>query len=145
MIGPGTEARLEKLIKMLSSNNDGEVIAAARAIQRTLSGAGSDVHELAERISGGKLSEAEMRKIYDAAYEDGKNDAAIDKGFTDVAGPSWHQMATFCAERGERWLTTREREFVDDMVSWTARRDPTEKQGKWLHVLYVRLERLGRR
>jgi hypothetical protein len=41
MIDPGTAEKLEKLIKMLSSDHDGEVVAAARAITRTLNGAGT--------------------------------------------------------------------------------------------------------
>jgi hypothetical protein len=99
MIDPSTAEKLEKLIKMLSSDKDGEVVAAARAIQRTLNGSGSDVHELAARIKGGKLSESEMRKIYDAAYQDGKEAAAVDKGFESVDGTKpWHKMALFCLE-----------------------------------------------
>jgi hypothetical protein len=39
--------------------------------------------------------------------------------------------------RGE-WLQQREKEFVEDMVRWCQRREPTEKQGKWLHSLWVR-------
>jgi hypothetical protein len=46
------------------------VIAAARAIHRTLDGADTDIHELAARIKGRKLSELEMQKIYDAAYRE---------------------------------------------------------------------------
>ena len=136
----GAEERLAKLLKMLSSNHDGEVLAAARAIQRTLYDAGADIHELAERIKGGRLSEAEMQKNYNTAYANGKNAAATDAGFSNVDESTWHEMANFCAERDDR-LTTREREFVSDMVSWTARREPTEKQGRWLHLLYVRLGR----
>jgi hypothetical protein len=143
MIDVGTQEKLEKLLKLaLGSDRDGEVIAATRAIQRTLSNAGSDIHELAERIRGGKLSEAEMRKIYDAGYEAGKDEGAVEKGFGDVtAGPSWLQMAQYCAEHDNGRLTPREREFVDDMTRWCTRREPTEKQGKWLHLLYVRIGR----
>jgi len=143
MIDVGTEEKLEKLLKLaLGSDRDGEVIAAARAIQRTLSSAGSDIHELAERIRGGKLSEAEIRKIYDAGYEAGKDEGAVEKGFSDTtAGPSWLQMAQYCAEHDNGRLTPREREFVDDMTRWCTRREPTEKQGKWLHLLYVRIGR----
>jgi hypothetical protein len=140
MIDPGTEEKLEKLLKMLSSDRDGEVLAAARAIQRTLSGAGADIHELAARIKGGKLSEAEMQKIYNAAYREGKESAAVDKGFGDIEGPSYYQMAQYCAEHSDR-LNEKEQGFVNDMVRWCARREPSEKQGKWLHVLYVRVGR----
>ena len=141
-IDPGTEEKLAKLIRMLSSSNDGEVMAAVRAIQKTLNGAGADIHDLAARVKGGgKLSEAEMRKIYEAGVEAGKNDAAVDKGFNSVDGLiSWHDMAIYCAGHGGR-LAPREQQFIEDMVRWTARREPSEKQGKWLHAIYVRLGR----
>jgi hypothetical protein len=141
MIDPGVEERLGKLVKLLASDKDGEVIAAARAIARTLNNAGADFHELAARIRGEKLSQAEMQKIYDAAFRDGKDAAAVDRGFDNVDGPSWHEMATICAERDNGRLTSREREFIDDMISWTARRDPSDKQGRWLHSIYVKLGR----
>jgi hypothetical protein len=38
--------RLEKLLLMLSSGSDGEVVSAARAIDRTLRTAGADWHDL---------------------------------------------------------------------------------------------------
>ena len=143
MIDPGAEQKLEKLLKLLTSDKDGEVIAAARAIKRTLDGAGTDIHELAARIKGGKLSESEMQRIYDAAYRDGKDAAAVDKGlFTDTDDrPTWHTMACYCASHDDGRLSEKERGFIDDMVRWCARREPSEKQGKWLHVLYVRLGR----
>jgi hypothetical protein len=43
--------RLTKLIPLLSSNHDGEVIATVRAIGRTLQGAGMDFHNLVEALS----------------------------------------------------------------------------------------------
>ena len=42
---------------------------------------GADIHELAERVEGRKLSQAEMQQIYDQAYRDGKDAAAADAGF----------------------------------------------------------------
>ena len=53
---------------MLASERDGEVVAAARAIVRTLKAAGADIHVLAERVEGdgSKLTDAEMRSSNDA-------------------------------------------------------------------------------
>jgi hypothetical protein len=78
--------KIGKLIKMLSSPNDGEVVAAARAIMRALEAEGADIHELAERVEGRKLSQAEKQRIYDKAFVDGKNAAAANAGFNDVDG-----------------------------------------------------------
>jgi hypothetical protein len=141
MIDPGATEKLEKLVRLLSSDKDHEVLAAARAIQRTLSGAGSDIHELAERIKGGKLSEADMKCIFDAGVQEGKDIAAAAAGFSSTEGPSYYEMAKYCVERDDGRLSAKERGFVEDMTRWCARQEPSEKQGRWLHVLYVRLGR----
>lgn len=44
-------AKLGKLIGRLGSDHDGEVVATGRAIQRTLVGAGLDLHALAAHIA----------------------------------------------------------------------------------------------
>jgi hypothetical protein len=124
-IDPGTEEKLEKLVKLLSSDKDGEVLAAVHAIRRTLKSSGADIHEFAARIKGGGKLEEPQSEAYPK----------------ETATPSWYDMALACAERDGDRLNSREREFVDDMVRWTARREPSEKQGKWLHALYCRLER----
>ena len=49
-----------------AANGVGEVVAAARAIVRTLKVAGADIHVLAERVetaNGSKLTDAKMRKL----------------------------------------------------------------------------------
>ena len=69
--------KVTKLIKMLSSPNDGEVIAAARALQRTLASEGADIHDLAARVEGGgKLSPAERTRIYEQARREAQREAA---------------------------------------------------------------------
>ena len=142
MIDVGTTEKLEKLVRLLSSDKEGEVVAAARAIQRTLSNAGSDIHELAERIRGGKLSESEMRKIYEAGYEHGKDEGAAEKGFSDTTtGPSWLAMAQYCAEHS-RGLSDWERNFVEEMIDW---RRPSEKQLVILRRIYATQKRRQRR
>jgi hypothetical protein len=45
--------RIGQLIRMLSSDQPGEVTAAARALSRTLGGAGLDFHELAKLAETG--------------------------------------------------------------------------------------------
>ena len=123
--------KLQKLIKMLSSTNDGEVIAAARAIMRTLEAEGADIHALAERLEGRKLSQSEMQRIYDKAFTDGKKAAAANTGFSDVngsGGPSFHEMACEIQDKENGRLSEKERDFVEDMVRWCARREPSEKQ-----------------
>jgi hypothetical protein len=121
MINGSAEEKLEKLLKLvLASDKNGEVVAAARTIRRT-DGAGSDVHELAAHRR--KLSETEMQRIYDAAFQDGKNAAVVDMGFEDVEG----EMAKYCVEHDKERLTPKERGFVEEMVRWRARREPARR------------------
>jgi hypothetical protein len=137
--------KIGKLLKMLSSNSDGEVIAAARAILRTLAQEGADIHELAERVEGRKLSEAEMQRIYDKAFAAGKKSVAATADFGDVtdgtSSPSFHEMACEIMSKENGRLSPKERGFAEDMVRWCARREPSEKQGKWLHAIYCRIGR----
>src|SRR5215831_3332162 len=98
--------KLCKMIRMLASDCDGDVIAAARAIKRTLRSEKLDIHELAkciEESNGGTLTEAEMRKLYDAGYDAGlrvaeeKHHGTTD--FVNVDGtPSWHEIALWCQQ-----------------------------------------------
>jgi hypothetical protein len=142
MIDTGVNDRIEKLLKLaLSSDKDGEVVAATRAIRRTLESAGTDIHEFAERTKGGELSEADMKHIYDTGVQDGKDAAAAAQGFRNTEGPSYFEMAQYCVAHANGRLSAKEQGFVEDMERWCARRKPSEKQGKWLHALYVRLGR----
>jgi hypothetical protein len=140
------EQKLGTFIRLLASEQDGEALAAARAIVRTLKSTGADIHALAERIenaNGGKLSDAEMRKLYDAGYQDGmravENKQHGTGDFHNADGlPAWNKIALFCQQNNDR-LRLNEREFVNDMASRTVWREPTEKQAKWLRSIFFRL------
>jgi hypothetical protein len=137
--------RLSKLIRLLSSDRDGEVVATARAIRRTLRSEVRDVHALAEQVKSplGSFNEAEAHKLYDAGHEQGYQ-AAISTNeracFHDVSSPlsSGHDTARWCRQRSER-LGSREREFIDQMTAQTLRREPSERQGRWLKSIFYRL------
>ena len=47
MMRPAIPVQIAKLLPLLSSDQDGEVVAAARAVCRTLQAAGLDIHDLA--------------------------------------------------------------------------------------------------
>lgn len=51
---PELRAKLAKLIRMLASPREGEVLAAARAIQRMLATEGADLHDLADVLTGAR-------------------------------------------------------------------------------------------
>jgi len=137
--------KLAACIRMLSSDKDGDVITAARGLVRMLERAGTDIHAFAERIAkpNGGLTDAEMRKLYDAGYEAGvravENKQHGSGDFHNVDGlPSWNEIALFCQQNNDRLRPT-ERQFIDDIASRTVWREPTEKQAKWLHSIFYRL------
>src|SRR5262249_4621704 len=65
--------KLANFIRLLASDKEGEVVAASRALIRTLQSIGSDIHDLADHIehSNGALSDHEMQEIFDAGVERG--------------------------------------------------------------------------
>jgi hypothetical protein len=139
--------RLAKYIRLLASDKDGEVVASARAMQRTLLGIGADLHCLADRVensNGGKLSEAEMRKIYNAGVQEGIKFATRRpaSGFNDVTVdgfPSARDMAMHCYRNKEKLKNEWEIEFVTNMASWTRTRPLSEKQQAHLEKIYIKL------
>jgi hypothetical protein len=90
--------------RKLASDCDGDMIAAGHAIKRTLCSEGH-IHALAEgqRPNGGALTEAEIRKLYDARLRaaEEKHHGAAD--FANVEGtPSWHEIALRGQRHGSR-------------------------------------------
>jgi hypothetical protein len=143
-ISPAVAARLGNFIRLLSSNRDGEVVAAARALIRTLQSAGADIHVLAERIAQpAGLTDAEMQKLFDAGYDAGSRAAEAkfhgDDDFRDTEGkPTPERMVRYCQRRANR-LREREHEFIDSVAARIVWRPPSEKQLKWLTSIYQRL------
>lgn len=114
----GIVPRLEKLLLMLSSERDGEVVNAARAISRTLQTIGADWHDL----TTGLLAPARSRT----------------KRSRDNGNTRWRVMVGFCIEHEDQ-LRPREVEFVHSLLHW--RGDLTEKQSAWLNSIYAQLQR----
>jgi hypothetical protein len=137
--------KLSLTLRLLSSDRDGDVAAAGRAIIRLLKSVGADIHTLAERLEKPGLTKAEMQKLYDAGYDNGvravenRQHGGID--FRNVDGsPKWHEIARYCEQHGDQ-LRPQERSFINDMAAQTVWREPTEKQGKWLRSIFYRLGR----
>ena len=134
--------KIGKLIRMLSSSNDGEVINAARAILRTLAQEGTDIHELAARVEGGKLSKAEMQKIYDEAFRRGEDSAASNAGFHNVEPSTLYEVACDIKDRCFDRLEEKEQGLITTIVRWYANKEPSEKQASWLRDIYRRTRKL---
>ena len=105
--------KLGKLILLLSSPHDGEVVSSARAIERSLKAVGLDFHALV----GALVGEAEL-----------------------VEPQSWRELARWCRDHDSGQLSIKERAFVRDMTHrLVCDGKPTEKQAGWLRAIYTKL------
>jgi len=140
--------KLKRFIRLLSSNVDGEVVAAVRALNRTLKGAKLDIHVLDDSISqanGKEYTEAQLLKAREIGIAEGRHLEREEQGapvFHNVNlddEPTWHDIALECAAHPNQ-LHEREKQFVKDMVHHTVRGgEPTEKQASWLRKIYARV------
>ena len=108
------QPRIGKLFLMLSSDRDGEIVAAAHALGRVLRDNGTDWHALADAI------------VFRSDNRSNNN-----------APMPWRDMARICRASGR--LSDRELAFVTDMENWRAQ--PSAKQAAWLHTIYNRVRR----
>jgi hypothetical protein len=138
--------KVGSLIRLLASDREGEVVAAARALGRTLKAHGADFHVLADRVEhangSGKIGEADMRKLYDAGFAAGiaaaekQND--VGDGFNNLDGTATPEaMAAWCRRRRDQ-LNEREQKFISSVSAHIVWREPTEKQAKWLRSIFLR-------
>jgi hypothetical protein len=118
----GIAPKLEKLVLMLSSDQPGEVAAAAAAINRTLQTVGADWHDLAQELT--KPSPAPPRDEYSRSRNEGQDD--------------WRPLHKYCRSHAEE-LSAREQDFMDTLSRW--RGNITEKQRAWLEAIHARLRR----
>jgi hypothetical protein len=116
--------RLEKLLLMLSSEHDNEVLTAARAITRTLQTVGADWHDLTTGLLPPATAKGRTKK---AAPENN-------------AEPPWRVMVGFCVVHAEL-LRAREEEFIRSLLYWNG--DLSERQAAWLQAIHERLRKRG--
>jgi hypothetical protein len=142
--------RIAKLFRLLASEYDGEVLNAARRMKRQLAAEGLNFNDIATVIENAdgeimekKYSDADAEVIFARGVERGRKEQArkppLASDFYDEdRQPRWNSMALFCLERQAR-LTANELQFVEDMASKTLSYQPSEKQGKWLLAIFIKL------
>src|SRR3984885_6452377 len=110
-LSPDLVDRLVKIIVMLSSPNDGDIVVAGRALQRQLASAHTDLHALAPHLkAGGGLSDddkqqikAEIANAYAAGVRDGEARAhGVDDLRNTDGSVDWRQVALFVARAKHR-------------------------------------------
>jgi len=114
--------KIAKLIPRLGTVHDGEVVATARAIDRTLRASGLDWHDFTSALTPALSPPVRAR--------------------AETKRPrTWLEIANWCAlcpQAGT--LSTKDMNFVLDMVRNLRRyREPTPKQAKWLRSIFEKL------
>ena len=114
--------RVGQLLRLLSSDRDGEALAAVRALARELKSANADFHDLADRLAEGPTPAARASS-------------------RAPANDDWRGAARWCASHGDG-LNAREQQFIDDMAGKARRANTlTERQESWLWAIHDRLKR----
>jgi len=138
------EERIADCVRMLVSDKDGDIIAAAHALQRMLKSAGTDIHGLARAIenlgTSAEREKAKMKQIWDAAVQHTENRLHGADDFISADGkPAWQSVALYC-QRNKHRLDTRHHDFIDKVAAQTVYgREPTERMHKYLFSLFLRL------
>lgn len=162
MFSPETADRLAKLIPRLASDQDGEVVATARAIERTLKADGSDLHGLADAVrrkkrivlnptghGGGSFSYADTFKEA-ASTVDGPPhpDALTNKFGLPIHAPDrivpWPEVAKHCLmlnrtvpkKYGGKFLQDWQKQLLKTLIDDL--RQPTNRHVQWIETVVAR-------
>jgi hypothetical protein len=115
--------KIAKLIPLLASDHDGEVVATARAIDRTLKSAGLDLHDLAQAMAAPKIPTVYGGR---AARQPAQRPTSL-----------WDIAVWLRTHVGSR-MNHKEQKFVADMASRLAAGcRASKKQENWLRNIYA--------
>ena len=115
---------LAKLIRLLASDVDGEVLAAVRALGRTLKASGCDFHDLAGLVEAPSTATRARPASTTISTDD------------DETELPWQHMVDACTDHPGRF-TSKEWQFLQTMQHWHG--TPTPKQLDWLVALFERV------
>jgi hypothetical protein len=118
---------LGRMILMLSSDHDGEILAAVRKIKQLLKKDGKDLHWLAERVD----KQAAVQAAVNLNEDIGRGTENDDE---DLIG-----MMNFILENGYNIVRKKDFDFVRDLKAQPFH--PTAKQIKYLRDLYQKVRR----
>ena len=108
---------IAKLLRLLTSDKPGEIVASVHALRRVLGSANLDLHDLANVVEFAARREAPQVASATADDDDAR------------------EMIRCCRECSEL-LSAKELAFVRSMAKW--RGEPTKRQMAWLSSLYER-------
>jgi hypothetical protein len=114
--------QLSKLIPLLASDQDGEVVATARAIGRVLTGKGLDWSDLSQAVG-------EIERL---SFEASRS--------SPTRQPSVIEMVARCQTHGHGKLSCRDRKFILTIAADLALGHRlSARQSQWLRDIYTRL------
>ncbi len=134
-IPPAIAPRIGALLRMLGSDHDGEALGAARALQRTLGGAGLDLHALADAV--------ERPAVVVPAPARRPRKPKADRGHIDWPAPYRAQVSATLQKGLMRFpFNAWEREFVESIIGRlrSPRARLTFKQGEVAERLVAKVE-----
>ena len=147
-LSPELIGRIAKIVAMLASPNDGDLIAAGRALQRQLTANGADIHALVGLLKASEDRNRFGQEIANAAYAEGLRDGEArvkPNGFHSVDESAWREIALYVAREQHRLpprALQKSREFISDMADRAESqfsRDLSERQHEWLRDLFHKL------
>jgi hypothetical protein len=144
--------RIAKLFRLLGSDFDGEVLAAARKMKQQLGSEGLNFNDIATvienhqgEIEEKKYSDADAEVIFAKGVEKGRTEEARKQQappeFYNADGkPRWYEIALYCEQNSSQLRDEWERDFVsgmpEKMIRW---KNPTPKQIPILLSIFKRL------
>jgi hypothetical protein len=143
--------RIATFFRQLSSEYEGHVLAAVKAMKQLFAAEGLSFHDIATvienhngEIEERKYSDSDAEAIFTRGVEKGRAEEAqrrdLPPEFYDADGqPRWNEIALFCRKNVAQLRSEWEREFITDMAGKTLYRQPTEKQAKHLLAIFIRL------
>jgi hypothetical protein len=145
------ETRIAQFVRLMGSDQNGEVVNAARALGRLLAANNvgfNDLGDAIEKLATGGLEEAAIKRVFDAGYakateELERKHAESETVFGRLPNGDydWERIANYCQRESARIRDAKSIEFINDMagrMAWGGR-EPTEKQGKWLISIFRQL------
>jgi hypothetical protein len=135
-----TPRRVAQLTLLLSSDQPGEVAAAAHAMNRALDGAGLSWHDVAEVV---RIGLSEVLRARGTSTSGGSRSSAP---ATSPAAPrapcdDWIGDFIFCSNNWDR-LVGREADLMTSLQRLRQQgRHPSEAQLRWLQAIVVKVQR----
>jgi hypothetical protein len=148
-LNEATAKRIAKLIRLLSSESDGEVANTVRAIKRVFDVEGLSFHDIATviescngEIEERKYSDADAKIIYERGLAKGRAEQSgnlQNLEFFDGDQPRWYEIAVHCQRNAARLRSQWEKEFVADIAGKVLRTEPSLKQARCILKIFVKL------